>query len=164
MGVFDMDAVQFKAGDVILSEGEDGDSAYMIVNGSVEIIIGEGAKARTVATLNDGDVFGEMCLIEPGPRSATVRAATDTSCAVMSYDDFVASMRDNPELAMEFMKTLVLRLRKMNELMESLDPEKRSLLNVFRNWLTTMDAAEDDLSEDERERRAAVKAHMVPYF
>jgi len=40
-----MDTVRFKTGDVILSEGEDGDSAYLIVNGSVEVVIGEGTKA-----------------------------------------------------------------------------------------------------------------------
>ena len=159
-----MDTVRFKTGDVILSEGEDDDSAYLIVNSSVEVVIGEGTKARTVATLGDGDVFGEMCLIEPGPRSATVRAATNTACAVMTYDDFVASMRDNPELAMEFMKTLVLRLRKMNEMMENLDPGNRSLLGVCRDWLAALDTAGEDLSDEERERRLSATAQVVPNF
>ena len=40
-------------------------------------------------TLGPGEVFGEMCLIEPGPRSASVKAVTDVECIATSYDDFV---------------------------------------------------------------------------
>ena len=73
-----MQNVQFKAGDVILSEGEEGNSAFLITAGSVEVIIGEGKKAKTVATLGEGAIFGEMSLLEPGPRSATIKAVTYT--------------------------------------------------------------------------------------
>ena len=66
--------VSFKAGDTIIVEGDEGDTAFFIVSGSVEVIVGQGAKARAVGMLQTGEVFGEMCLIEPGPRSATVRA------------------------------------------------------------------------------------------
>ena len=72
-----MHSVSFRAGDVILAEGTAGDTAYLIVSGSVEVTVGKGARARQLGTLGAGDVFGEMSLIEPGPRSATVRAATD---------------------------------------------------------------------------------------
>jgi CRP/FNR family cyclic AMP-dependent transcriptional regulator len=159
-----MDKVRFKAGDVILSEGEEGNSAYLIVSGSVDVTIGEGAKAKTVATLSDGEVFGEMSLLEPGPRSATVTAATDTECAVVSYDDFMVSIRENPQLAVEFLKTLVLRLRKMNEMMASLGPGKRSLLNLFRDWLTTLEQPDEELSDEERERRVMAMSYMTPYL
>ena len=106
-----MQTVKFNAGDTILSEGEAGDTAFLIVAGSVEVSIGEGAKAKSVGTLDAGDVFGEMSLIEPGPRSATVRAVTDTECLVTTYDEFIASSQADPERAVEFMKTLVRRLR-----------------------------------------------------
>jgi len=159
-----MDNVRFKAGDVILSEGEEGDGAYLIVSGSVEVTIGEDAKAKTVATLSDGEVFGEMSLLAPGPRSATVTAVTDTECAVTSYDDFMASIRENPEQAIKFMQTLVLRLRTMNEMMATLDPRKRSLMNVFRDWLVSIEESEQNLSEEERERRLIAMASVMPYF
>lgn len=68
-----MHTVRFKAGDTIVSEGAEGKTAYLIVSGSVEVSIGQGAKAKVLGTLNAGEVFGEMCLIEPGPRSATVK-------------------------------------------------------------------------------------------
>ena len=71
-----MHYVRFNAGDTIIAEGESGDTAYLIVSGSVEVSVGDGDKQRILATLNAGDVFGEMCLIEPGLRSATGRPAS----------------------------------------------------------------------------------------
>ena len=85
------------AGQTILAEGEAGDTAFLIVSGSVEVSVGEGAKAKTVGTLKAGDVFGEMSLIEPGPRSATVKAVTDTECLVTTYDDFIAAAQADPD-------------------------------------------------------------------
>ncbi len=129
-----MQAVAFKAGDTIISEGEEGNTAFFIVTGSVEVCIGQGAKARTVGTLKTGEVFGEMCLIEPGPRSATVKAATDVECLAASYEEFIAAIEDYPERAVGFMKTLVRRLRQMNDLMESVGPDRRGLRRRIRDW------------------------------
>ena len=143
-----MQNVQFKAGDVILSEGEEGNSAFLITTGSVEVIIGEGNKAKVVATLGEGAIFGEMSLLEPGPRSATIKAVTDTECTVTSYDDFMASIQDNPEQAIKFMKTLVLRLRQMNEVMGKMDPQRRRMRDMFKDWQKSNEAAE--LAESER--------------
>jgi CRP/FNR family cyclic AMP-dependent transcriptional regulator len=136
-----MKSVTFNAGDVIIAEGEEGNSAFLITNGSVEVIVGEGKKAKTVANLKDGDVFGEMSLLEPGPRSATIKALTKTECTVTSYDDFMVSIQDNPEQAIKFMKTLVLRLRQMNEVMGSMDPQKRRVRDMFRDWQKSNEAA-----------------------
>jgi CRP-like cAMP-binding protein len=59
-----MKSVTFNAGDVIIAEGEEGNSAFLITKGSVEVIVGEGKKAKTVANLKEGDVFGKMSLLE----------------------------------------------------------------------------------------------------
>jgi CRP-like cAMP-binding protein len=133
---------QYKAGDVILREGEEGNSAFLITTGSVEVIIGAGSKAKTVASLGEGEVFGEMSLLEPGPRSATIKAVTDTECVVTSYDDFMVSIQDNPEQAIKFMKTLVLRLRQMNEVMGKMDPQRRRMRDMLKDWQKSNEAAE----------------------
>ena len=129
-----MHNVSFKAGETIIAEGEEGDTAFFIVRGSVEVIIGEGANARAVGMLQTGEVFGEMCLIEPGPRSATIRAATDTECLAASYEEFVAAIEENPARAVGFMKTLVRRLRLMNDLIESANPSRGGLRGLFLDW------------------------------
>ena len=117
-----MQTVKFKAGDTILSEGDLGETAFLIVAGSVEVSIGEGAKAKSVGTLDAGEVFGEMSLIEPGPRSATVKAATDAECFVTTYDEFIASAQADPERANAVTKSLVRKLRRMNERFVGMDP------------------------------------------
>ena len=122
-----MQNVAFKAGDTIIREGDEGDTAYFIVSGAVDVSVGRGDKAQIVGRLETGEVFGEMSLIDPGPRSATVIAASDTECLAASYQDFVAAIEENPERAVGFMKTLVRRLRKMNELLELTSPEGRGL-------------------------------------
>ena len=76
-----------------------------------------------------------MCRIEPGPRSATVRAVADIECVAISYDEFIASLQDDPERAVLFiMKTLVRRLRQMNERIASIDLGKRGLRQILLDW------------------------------
>jgi CRP/FNR family transcriptional regulator, cyclic AMP receptor protein len=117
-----MQKVAFKAGETIISEGDEGDTAFFIVSGAVDVAVGR-ANPKIVGRLQTGEVFGEMSLIEPGPRSATVIACCETECLAASYQDFIAAIEENPERAVGFMKTLVRRLRKMNELLESTNPD-----------------------------------------
>ena len=132
-----MQTISFKTGDTIITEGDEGDTAFFIVSGSVDVIIGRGAKAKIVGTLQAGEVFGEMCLIEPGPRSATIMAASDADCLATSYAEFIATIEENPARAVDFMKTLVRRLRQMNDIMEGMDPRKRGLREMCRDWLVS---------------------------
>jgi CRP/FNR family transcriptional regulator, cyclic AMP receptor protein len=150
-----METVKFNAGDTILSEGADGNTAFLIVNGSVEVTVGKGSRVKSLGSLGAGEVFGEMSILEPGPRSATVVALTNTECVMTSYDDFMASISESPEQAIEFMKTLVRRLRQMNELMASMDPRKRRLRDVFRDWQKSIQQPDADLTDEELDRRQA---------
>ena len=88
----------------------------------MEVSIGVAGKAKSIGTLVAGDVFGEMSLIDRGPRSATVKAVTDTQCLVTAYNEFIDAAQADPKRAFEFMKTLVRRLRQMNERMAAMNP------------------------------------------
>lgn len=122
-----MQGASFKAGETIIEAGEEGDSAFVVVSGAVEVIVGRRDSAQVVGVLHTGEVFGEMCLIEPGPRSATIKASEDTECLVVSYEEFISAIEDNPSRAVAFMKTLVRRLRLMNDLMERSSPNGQGL-------------------------------------
>jgi len=136
-----MQTVTFRAGDTILSEGEAGSTAFLIKTGSVEVSVGAGAQAKIVGTLGAGNVFGEMSLIDPGPRSATVKAVSDTECDVTTYDEFIASTQSNPGRAVEFMKPLVRRLRQMNERMAKMNP---GMGHRIQQWLNVILAGLDE--------------------
>ena len=157
-----MQTVYFKAGETILSEGDQGDSAFLIVSGAVEVIVGAGAKAKRVATLGAGEVFGEMSLLDPGPRSATIRATASTECRLTSYDDFIASIQEDPEQAIVFMKTLVRRLRQTNEMMAALDPQKRGLRQLIADYQKSILGSDAGLSDEEIERKYALTPFL--YF
>lgn len=140
-----MEKVVFAAGDTVLTEGESGRTAYLVLSGKVEVIVGTGPKAKAVATLRAGEVFGEMSLLEPGPRSATVRALDRTECLVTSYEDFMSSIQEDPEKAVLFMRTLVTRLRQTNEMLSRLDPQKRGLRDLLGDLQKGMSLQSADL-------------------
>jgi CRP-like cAMP-binding protein len=82
----------YDAGEVIVREGEQARELFIVRRGQVEIykeLAGESAEAR-IASLGEGECFGEMSLIDIMPRSASVRAASDTQVMSLSYSDFHA--------------------------------------------------------------------------
>jgi CRP-like cAMP-binding protein len=70
----------------------------------------------------------------------------DVECLATSYEEFIVAIEDHPDRAVAFMKTLVRRLRQMNELMESLGPDKRGLRGVVREWRKSVGPDEIDRS------------------
>jgi len=123
-----MERQEFKAGDIILEAGDAGDSAYFIFSGSVDVFVVRDGQQVELAQLGKGEIFGEMALIDPGPRSASVRARENTICMVTGYDDFQQSMKDNPDLALTFLHTLISRLRETNRRIAELSGEDFSSL------------------------------------
>ncbi len=127
-----MKRCEIKAGELALRAGDRGDTAYFILSGAVEVFVERDGRNVTLAQLGKGEIFGEMAVIDPGPRSASVRALKDTICIITTYDDFTRSMAENPQFATEFLRTLVARLRDANariiELSEGHDGGLRKLL------------------------------------
>jgi CRP-like cAMP-binding protein len=109
-----MQRVSFQPGDVVFSEGDHSDLAYLIVRGRITVSIGQGKSERLLAELEPGEVFGEMGLIEAGPRSATAVAQDYTVCAAYTPGELLDLLEKNPTEAIVFVKTLVHRLRETN--------------------------------------------------
>jgi len=144
----------FNAGETILSEGEKGDTAFLILEGSVEVAVDTGGMSRTIGKLEAGEVFGEMSLIDAGPRSATIKAVSDTTCIETSADGFFELVEANPNEAVTVLNTLVRRLRQMNELVASIDSQNRSIREIARDWRGRVDAGE--ISDDDETESALI--------
>ncbi len=87
----------FYAGDTIFEQDDEGYRAYYIEEGRVEVRFKEGDHTITISELGPGEIFGEMSLIEKGPRTATVRALTTTSVAIISQEELerkISSLED----------------------------------------------------------------------
>ena len=104
--------VAFGPGDEIFGEGKSGDRMYVIRTGEVEILKG----GKVLATLTSGDIFGEMALIDGSPRGATARAKGACEVAPITKKAFLFLVHETPAFALSIMRTLVDRLRRMNEL------------------------------------------------
>jgi len=100
------------AGDTIVAEGDPGAAMYVVVDGEVDVVYGEGRTVR----LGPGESFGEMSLIDKRPRSATVTAVTDVTLAPIDQGTFLVLVQDTPYFALEVMRSLSDRLRQANQL------------------------------------------------
>jgi CRP-like cAMP-binding protein len=101
----------YKKGETIVKEGEQAVAFFMIASGNVEVSRGGGAKKNKLNDLGPGQFFGEMALLDGGPRAATVKATDDTQCLVLSRWDFVAELRTNPQVAVAMLPILSRWLR-----------------------------------------------------
>ncbi|HWP38022.1 MAG TPA: Crp/Fnr family transcriptional regulator [Gemmatimonadales bacterium] len=101
---------------VILFEDDPGDALYVVISGSVKVVlIGEDGREVILSLLKDGDFFGEMALIDDEPRSAHVIAMEDAAMFVLRREDFHQCLREAPGIALALLRTLSRRLREADE-------------------------------------------------
>lgn len=99
--------LEIPEGKVLAREGEPGREFYVILDGKADVEIG----GKQVATLGPGDFFGEMALIDQGPRAATVTAGSDMEVAVLDPREFVSLIDEHPAVARKILKVMAGRLR-----------------------------------------------------
>jgi len=102
-----VDEVKIGAGEAVFEKGEMGSSIYVIVDGDVRVHDGQ----RTLNHLGEGDVFGEMALLDPAPRVASVTASTDTCLFRLDQEPFYELMDDRIEVARGVIRVLIRHLR-----------------------------------------------------
>lgn len=96
----------YEDGDVIVPEGEDGLGFYIVLSGGVTVL----RSGETIASLGPGQFFGEISLIERGPRTATVVATGNTTCLGILRSFFRPMLVRNPRVALRILETELDRL------------------------------------------------------
>lgn len=100
------------AGTQIITEGDPGDAVFFILSGRVKVTLyGEEGREIVLAILNEGDMFGEMSIIDDKPRSANVEAVQDLQCLVVTKSAFLDYMSRHHKVYMRFFAYLTGRLR-----------------------------------------------------
>ena len=104
-------------GDVLFREGDLADSLYLVVSGRVAIAIANPIDHRetVVALMDAGDLFGEMSMLDDGPRSALARALEPSTVFAIPFDPVVKAFRSDPALLWGVTRLLAHRLRVMDE-------------------------------------------------
>jgi CRP-like cAMP-binding protein len=101
------DVVTVPAGTEIVTEGTAGHEFYLVLSGEASVR----RNGRKVATLGPGRYFGELALLDRGPRSATVVAGTDMELAVIGQREFSSVLEDVPAVAHKLLVSMAARLR-----------------------------------------------------
>jgi len=108
-------------GAMILGQDEPGDVAFMIVEGTVDVLLeSDDGRQFIVAQLGPGDHFGEMSLLDAEPRSATVVATADTELLVIHRDEFLRELVRYPQMMLRMLVSLSRRLRRADAQVASL--------------------------------------------
>lgn len=95
------------AGTKILTEGRSGAGFFIIVDGVAKVTV----RGKQRSELTGGDSFGEMALVDRGPRTATVTAETPIDLLQLSPWDFQSILKEIPALSLHLLKTMAQRLR-----------------------------------------------------
>jgi CRP/FNR family transcriptional regulator, cyclic AMP receptor protein len=104
------DIVQLAPGDFLFREGETGDRMYVLLEGEIDIFLGD----FVLETAGPGSLLGEMALIEDTPRTANAVAKSPAKLAQIDRRRFHFLVQQTPHFATHVMKTLADRLRHMN--------------------------------------------------
>ena len=100
------DEVEIAAGKVLTEKGRSGGDFFIILDGRADVDAPQGKRS-----LGPGEFFGEIALIDNGPRTATVKAATAMRCLVLGHAQFRDVLHQNGEVAVKILRAVTERLR-----------------------------------------------------
>src|SRR6266436_761341 len=126
--------------------GDEGDAMYLIEQGRVQITItDEDKKPIVLAELAQGDFFGEMAIIDGKQRSADATVVETARLAVLSREDFLSFIHDNPKVALEMLSATFGRLRRTDKLLQQ--RVSRNVNEEQKKRMTLADRAADLIAE-----------------
>jgi CRP-like cAMP-binding protein len=109
------DIVVIKAGASLFAEGDAGHQMFVLIAGTAEVVVAQ----RVLETLEHGSIVGEMDLVAPGRRSASVVARTDCQFVAIDEPRFRYLVQQTPHFAMQVLRVLAERLRATDQLVLS---------------------------------------------
>ncbi len=111
-----MDTVKIAKGGILFKEGDDGEHLYVIIDGKLKLGTSSGdGRENLLSILGPGEMFGELSLFDPGPRTSTATAVTDARLLSLSHEKVIPWLKQNPEVSLQLLARLSQRLRRTNE-------------------------------------------------
>jgi CRP-like cAMP-binding protein len=104
------DVARFMGGAILVKQGETGDSFYVVLTGQAKVV----ASGRTVNHLLPGDHFGEISLLDGGPRTASVVAETEMTLVLITQKDFLSLLAKDPEITMCLLEGMARTVRRLD--------------------------------------------------
>ena len=111
-----MDSVKISKGSILFAEGDEGDHLYVIVEGKIKLGTSSGdGRENLLSILGPGEMFGELSLFDPNPRTSTATAVTDAKLLSLGQTKLIPWLTENPRVSLNLLASLAQRLRRTNE-------------------------------------------------
>jgi CRP/FNR family transcriptional regulator, cyclic AMP receptor protein len=111
-----MDSVKISKGSILFAEGDEGDHLYVIVEGKIKLGTSSGdGRESLLSILGPGEMFGELSLFDPNPRTSTATAVTDAKLLSLGQTKLIPWLTENPRVSLNLLASLAQRLRRTNE-------------------------------------------------
>jgi CRP-like cAMP-binding protein len=111
-----MTTSRLERGDVLFREGDQGNRLYVIGEGKIKLgLTSVDGRENLLAILGPGEMFGELSLFDPGPRTATATAVAETQLIELGHDDLNTFLAGRPAVASSMLAALARRLRRTND-------------------------------------------------
>jgi CRP/FNR family cyclic AMP-dependent transcriptional regulator len=104
------DRVNFRPGAVMMSQGDEGDAAYVIMSGKGDVIVDTPSGKIKVAEVGPGQIVGEIAILIDVPRTATVTTEAGLSALKIGKENFIRLLTGSPQVAIEIIRVLASRL------------------------------------------------------
>jgi CRP/FNR family cyclic AMP-dependent transcriptional regulator len=154
-----------KRGKIIFSKGEIGGSLFAVCTGTVEVVVPSvDGKTAVVNLIGEGEIFGEIALLDGGPRSADAVAFSDCKLMMIERRHFLALLRANPEITIKLIKVLCARLRRTTEQVEDLmflDLKSRLVKTLLRLGKSTRPEGRITISQSELSQIVGLSREMI---
>ena len=111
-----MVSVKIPKGTILFAEGDEGDQLYVIAEGKLKLGTSSGdGRENLLSILGPGEMFGELSLFDPGPRTSTATAVTDAKLLSLGQEKLLPWLAENPKVSLQLLARLAQRLRRTNE-------------------------------------------------
>ena len=116
-----MPDVKLSRGEHLFLEGQEGDRLYIVLDGKLKLTrAAADGRENLLSVLGPGEMFGELSLFDPRPRTASVSAITDATLAGLAHDALRAWLGDHPDVSIHMLRALARRLRRANDVVADL--------------------------------------------
>jgi CRP-like cAMP-binding protein len=116
-----MSGVKLSRGQTLFKEGDAGDRLFVVVNGKLKLgTTSNDGRENLLSILGPGDMFGELSLFDPGPRTATATAVVDSKLLALANDQVIGWVKEHPQVSLQLLGRLAQRLRKANDVLSDL--------------------------------------------
>lgn len=100
----------FRAGERLFEQGDEGDAAYVVLDGAVDVLIPTEGGETSVAVLGAKEIFGEMAVLCDQPRTTAIAASTDLKVLRLDRQAMLTMLQEFPDIALELIRVLAARL------------------------------------------------------